>query len=85
MPTEPVLSEKELIERVHQRIDDGRLPVVLPSLISAGYGTGKRRCAVCDLQISSAQVMYEIDDPRDLNGSFAFHFGCYVVWQRECA
>jgi len=85
MPTEPVLSEDELTQRVQQRIDDGRLPVVLPPLISAGYGTGTALCPVCDLRISSAQVMYEIDDPRHLDGSLTFHFGCYVVWQRECA
>ena len=84
MPSEPVLSEHELTQRVHQRIGDGRLPVVLPSLISAGYGTGERLCAVCDLRVSSDQVMYEIDDPRHLDASLAFHFGCYVAWQREC-
>lgn len=79
------MAENELIQRVQQRIDAGRLPVVLPSLISAGYGTGSVACAVCDLRILSEQVMYEVDDPRAVDKLLPFHFGCYVIWQRECA
>jgi len=80
-----VLSENELLQRVQQRIDEGRLPVILPSLISAGYGAGTAPCAVCDLDILSDQVIYEIDDPRRVDELLPFHFACYVVWQRECA
>lgn len=79
------MPENELIQRVQQRIDAGRLPVVLPSLISAGYGTGSVGCAVCDLGILSEQVMYEVDDPRGVDELLPFHFSCYVIWQRECA
>jgi hypothetical protein len=79
------IPEDELIRRVQQCIDEGRLPLVLPSLVSAGYGTASARCAVCDIGISSDQVMYEVDDPGGVDELLAFHFGCYVLWQRECA
>lgn len=85
MPGASVLSDDELLQRVKQRIDEGRLPVVLPSLISAGYGAGTAPCVVCDLEILSDQVIYEIDDPRDVDEMLPFHFACYVIWQRECA
>ena len=85
MQSGPIFPENELIQRAQQRIDDGRLPLVLPSLISAGYGTAGTRCAVCDLDILPDQVLYEIDDPRAVEELIAFHFGCYVIWQRECA
>jgi hypothetical protein len=85
MQSTSVLSERELLQRVQQRIDEGRLPVILPSLISAGYGAGTAPCAVCDLDILADQVIYEIDDPRRVEELLPFHFACYVVWQRECA
>ena len=83
MPTEPMFQESELLPRVQQRIDDGRLPVATSELISAGYGTGMDVCRVCDLAICAGQAMYEIDDPRN-SDPLAFHFACYVLWQREC-
>jgi hypothetical protein len=85
MQSGSTLSETELLQRVQQRIDEGRLPVALPSLISAGYGTGTAPCAVCECRILSNQVIYEIDDPRSVDELLPFHFTCYVIWQRECA
>lgn len=79
------LPETRVLQCVQRSIDDGRLPLVIPSLISASYGTGSARCVVCDLGILSDQVMYEIDDPRRVEELLPFHFGCYVIWQRECA
>jgi hypothetical protein len=84
VPTKPVLPESELLLRVQQRINDGRLTVVVPSSISAGYGTGADVCQVCDLAILADQALYEINDPRNSTQQ-AFHFACYVIWQRECA
>jgi hypothetical protein len=83
--SESVLAEHELLQRVQRLIHQGRLPLVLPSLISAGYGTGTTRCVVCDVKILSNQVIYEIDDPRAVDELLPFHFACYVAWQRECA
>jgi len=84
MPAEPVCPESELLPRVQQRINDGRLPVAMPALISAGYGIGTDVCRVCDRAISAEQAMYEINDPRN-SEPLTFHFACYVIWQRECA
>ena len=84
MQSAVIFSESELLQRVQQRIDSDRLPVAIPSLISAGYGTGGAPCVVCDLDILADQVIYEIDDPRG-DALLPFHFACYVIWQRECA
>ena len=84
MPTAPDLSDSELLVRTRQRISDGRLPVFMPSLITAGYGTGKEICQICDLAILPEHAEYEVSDPRT-SQTLALHFACYVVWQRECA
>lgn len=83
MPTAPVLSENELLALVQRGISEGRLPVLLPSVISASYGTGAEFCRVCALIISAADPAYEITQPCPT--TLIFHFRCYVVWQRECA
>lgn len=83
MPTEPVLSGNELCALVQRGISEGRLPVLLPSQLSADYGTGREFCRVCDLIISAVQPAYEITAPHP--ATLIFHFRCYVAWQRECA
>ena len=83
MPTESRIPQSELLVRVQQRINDRRLPLVLSSQISAGYGTGRHVCQVCDESIPENLVQYEVGDPRNGN-PLMFHFACYVVWQLEC-
>ncbi|HEY6824616.1 MAG TPA: hypothetical protein VI195_09255 [Steroidobacteraceae bacterium] len=73
-----------MLVRVRQRIDAGRLPLFMPTTISAGYGTGAEVCQLCDLGISAEQTMYEVSDPRT-SRLLGFHFACYVLWQRECS
>jgi len=83
MPTESQLQNTALRLRVCQLIEDGRLPVMMPAQIAAGYGSG-RVCVACDLPIASTRVQYEVEersDGRRLN----LHMGCHVVWQLECA
>jgi len=63
MPAEPVLPESELRSRVLQRIEDGRLPVVLSTAIYAGYGKGIM-CDLCDRQIAVNKVEYDVISPR---------------------
>ena len=83
MPTELQLQDAALRKSVRRRIDDGQLPSSVPNHIQAGYGSGDV-CVACDQSISAAQVEYEVEDGR--NGRLlSFHFGCYVVWQLECA
>jgi len=84
MPTAPVLPESELLLRVRQRLDEARLPLFMPSSISAGYGTGAEVCQLCGLGISPEQTIYEVNDPRT-SKLLGFHFACYVLWQRECS
>jgi hypothetical protein len=51
MPTESQLRDTAIRQRVHQLIENGRLPVMPPAQINAGYGSGCL-CAACDQQIS---------------------------------
>jgi hypothetical protein len=83
MPTEPMLPESELRSRVLQRIEDGRLPLMLSTRIDAGYGTGDR-CDLCDQPIAADKVEYDITDP-DSRKRLYFHIACHLAWQRECA
>ena len=83
MPIERVLPESELRARVIERIKDGRLPVVLPIRINAGYGTGLP-CDLCDRPVPAQKVEYEVIDQRTGTRLY-FHVACHSVWQRECA
>ena len=83
MPTEPVLSETELRSRVLQRMEDGRLPLILSTRIDAGYGAGDR-CDLCDQLIAADKVEYDVSDP-DSGKRLYFHIACHFAWQRECA
>ena len=80
MPTESQLRDNELRLRILQRIEDGRLPVMLPRHIAAGYGAGNV-CAACDQPVTATQVEYEVQAGDPL---LRFHLGCYVLWQIEC-
>ena len=84
MQSKFIPTENELIQRARERINAGRLPETMPSLISAGYGAGAAVCALCDVEILSDHAMYKVDDPRGLDEALTFHFPCYVIWQCEC-
>ena len=83
MPIESQLRNGALRLLVRQLLENGRLPVILPKQIAAGYGSG-RVCAACDEPITSTQVEYEVDECLN-GGRLRFHMGCHVVWQLECA
>ena len=83
MPTETVLPESELRALVRWRIEGGRLPLMRPDQISAGYGRSNA-CSVCDLPIEHTKIEYEVQTPDTLR-RLIFHFTCYVIWQRECS
>src|SRR5215469_5801598 len=82
MTTEPVLHESELRARVIQRLEDGRLPVVLPTRINAAYGT-RMPCDLCDRPIAANEVEYEVTDPGS-GKRLHFHIACHYAWRREC-
>ena len=83
MPYGPRLSEGELRSRVLERIAAGHLPVALSKDLMAGYGGSGDMCPVCDQEILSEHVEYELTDPRD-GSQLTFHLHCHVVWQLEC-
>jgi hypothetical protein len=64
-------------------IDAGRLPLLLPDKISAGYGSGSK-CNGCDQPVTRTQVEYDIEDPGSGTAHLILHLGCYVLWQIEC-
>src|SRR5690242_993901 len=83
MPTETVLPESELRALVRWRIEGGRLPLMRPDQISAGYGSA-HTCCVCDQPVEPTKIEYQVETPDKLR-QLVFHFACYVIWQRECS
>jgi len=86
MPEEPVLSERELRARVIRRMEDGWLPIALPTRINARYGSAAR-CALCDQPIAAHKLEYQINDARtgkQLYFHVYFHVACHSIRQREC-
>ncbi len=83
MGTGPEPSDAALRVSVRQRMAHGRLPVVAPGQVAAGYGSGQL-CAVCDRPITSRQAEYEVEDSQT-GGRLRFHAECHGVWQFECA
>ena len=68
---------------IRQHVESGLLPCLVPKRILAGYGSSSI-CIACDDRITTAQVEYEIHADTD-GRRLSFHFGCYVLWQLECA
>jgi len=83
VPTEPVLPESELRSRAVERIEAGRLPLVLSNHIYAGYGEGAL-CALCDQPIAPDKVQYDVT-LESHKERLLFHLTCHLAWQRECA
>lgn len=83
MPIESQLRDAVLRSRIRQRIEDNRLPVMVPKQILASYGSG-HLCIACDQPIESTQIEYDCQDERS-GRQLCFHLGCHVVWQLECA
>lgn len=84
MPTESQLQDAALRLRIRQLVESGRLPCLVPKQIAAGYGSTSHVCMACDDPITHTQVEYEIQNDTD-GRRLTFHFGCFVVWQLECA
>ena len=83
MPTEAQLQDIELRDRIRRWIDEGRLPVLLPDKICAGYGSGSN-CPACEQPITSSQIEYDVEYPSNGTPLLSLHLGCYVLWQIEC-
>ena len=83
MPTEAQLRDVELRDRIRRWIDEGRLPILIPERILAGYGSGSK-CPACEQPITTSQIEYDVDYPRNGTALLSLHLGCYVLWQIEC-
>jgi hypothetical protein len=84
MPDKPHLPEGELLSRIRQLIQEGRLPLFLSGDVMAGYGGRGDVCSACDKEILAEHVVYEVTDSRG-GAKMAFHVSCHTVWQLECA
>jgi hypothetical protein len=82
MPYGSRTSEHQLRSMAHERISDGRSPVMFPPAINAGYGSGAE-CRLCEQPIEPQHVEYEVTDARE-GRALPFHLVCYAAWQLEC-
>jgi hypothetical protein len=73
----------ELRLRVRQLLLMGRLPLLPPIEVAAGYGHGDL-CAACDRSIAVNEMEYEFVD-RATGRRLSVHSRCYTVWQVERA
>lgn len=82
MPHGPRIPDDDLRAMARERIADGRLPILFPDTLHAGYGTGTT-CDLCGQPIERHQIDYEVTDRR--NGrSLSLHLACHAIWQLEC-
>jgi len=78
----PVQTSK-LRAHICSLIDEGRLPVLLPEKISAGYGSGSK-CHGCNQPVTATQIEYDIEECKNATVQLSLHLGCYLLWQIEC-
>jgi hypothetical protein len=82
MPTESQLRDPALRALIAQRIDAGRLPLILTKTIAVGFGTGGQ-CDACGQVITTVQIEYDAFGPH-YGAPLRLHWGCHVLWQLEC-
>jgi hypothetical protein len=77
----PDIPAQQLQAMVRERIEQGRLPVVVDPYVKAGYGGFGANCEVCAREIQKHDAEYQVPNA---NGSFLFHLRCHHAWQAEC-
>ena len=82
MPTESQLRDAALRASIGQRIDEGRLPLILTKTIGVGFGSGIE-CIACGQVIETEQIEYQAFGPN-YGAALRLHWGCHVLWQLEC-
>jgi len=70
----------ELRQRVQRWLSSGAL-FPAPSTAWAGYGSGRRRCAICSATIEKNEIEYEL--AGGIDGPVVAHHDCYRIWQAE--
>lgn len=77
--------ESELRHLARDRIQQGRLPHVVPSRAWGGRGSDAP-CSLCDKVIGKDDVEYEVESVAGGTPVIhRFHFLCHAAWQFECA
>ena len=82
MPTESQLRDTALRAFIGQRIDGGRLPLILTKTIGVSFGSGIE-CVACGETITPDQIEYRAFGPQ-YGAALRLHWGCHVLWQLEC-
>ena len=82
MPTESQLRDTALRALILQRMDEGRLPLILTKTIGVGHGSGTE-CVACGQVIATEQIEYQAFGPN-YGAALRLHWGCHVLWQLEC-
>ena len=82
MPDGLRMSDARLRGMAHERILDGRLPVMFSPTFRPQYGANEA-CQLCGQTIDRYHVQYEVTDPRS-GYELLFHLVCYRIWQVEC-
>lgn len=83
MRAESKLRDVTLHAHIRRLIDEGRLPVLLPDMVSANYGSGSK-CHGCDQPLIPTQIEYDVQERRNGTVQLSLHLECYVLWQVEC-
>jgi hypothetical protein len=82
MPLTQLETELRLVAR--ERIQQGRLPRVMPSRMWGGKGAGQC-CALCDKVIQREESELEVEELVDGRvETYHFHVLCQSLWQLEC-
>jgi len=73
----------ELFDRAMARLLDGSLPPA-PDQISSGYIDNGATCALCEKNIASKELAFEVDLPQKRRrNTLVFHADCHAAWQYQ--
>lgn len=75
--------ERALRQRIAALVQDGGLPLIVQTEVTAGPGSGKQ-CLACGLPVIFTQAQYDAEYERDGVQHLNLHRACYVIWQTEC-
>jgi len=83
MPENMQFDEHELRLEARCRIASGRLPREPEQSLWAGAGDGLV-CSLCDREIDSQQIEYELQFALQPQIVYRFHRICHQAWELEC-
>ena len=73
----------ELFDRAMARLVDGSLPPA-PNQISSSYIDNEATCALCEKNIESKELAFEVDLKRKRRrNTLLFHADCHAAWQYQ--